>query len=60
MTTPPRAAITDCGAFVQTNGSWHFGSGFSNYSIFGGTQYEFAAPFYLYAGNWWLALGGSR
>jgi hypothetical protein len=49
----------DCGAFVQTNSNWHFGSGFSNYSAFGGTQYEFAAQFYLYAGNWWLALGGS-
>jgi hypothetical protein len=49
----------DCGAFVQTNSNWHFGSGFSNYSSFGGTQYEFAAQFYLYAGNWWLALGGS-
>ncbi|HTQ56484.1 MAG TPA: neprosin family prolyl endopeptidase [Bryobacteraceae bacterium] len=48
----------DCAAFVQTSSSWHFGAGFTNYSAAGGSQYEFAAQFYLYAGNWWLALGG--
>jgi hypothetical protein len=47
-----------CGAFVQTNGNWYFGAGFSNYSVWGGAQYEFSAQYYLYQGNWWLALGG--
>jgi len=49
----------DCAAFVQTNSSWHFGGGFNNYSTLGGSQYEFAAQFYLSGGNWWLALGGA-
>jgi len=49
----------DCAGFVQTNSSWHFGGGFSNYSTFGGSQYEFAAQYYLSGGNWWLALGGA-
>lgn len=49
----------DCAGFVQTNGSWYLGSGFSNYSTSGGPQYSFEAQYYLYAGNWWLALGGS-
>jgi len=48
-----------CAAFVQTNSTWHFGSGFANYSVIGGAQYEFSAQFYLYQGNWWLALGGT-
>ncbi len=46
-----------CGAFVQTNGNWHLGGGFSNYSTVGGTQYSVALGFYLYNGNWWLAAG---
>jgi hypothetical protein len=50
---------TDCGAFVQINSSWHFGSGFVNYSVTGGTQYEFSAQYYFYQGNMWLALGGA-
>jgi hypothetical protein len=33
--------------------------GFTNYSTQGGTQYEFTAEYYLYQGNWWLALGGA-
>lgn len=49
----------DCAAFVQTNSSWYFGAGFSNYSTAGGSQYDFSAEYYLYAGNWWLALGGA-
>lgn len=49
----------NCPAFVQINRNWHFGSGFTNYSTQGGTQYEFTAEYYLYQGNWWLALGGA-
>jgi hypothetical protein len=49
----------NCPAFVQINRNWHFGAGFTNYSTIGGTQYEFTAEFYLYEGNWWLALGGA-
>ena len=48
-----------CPAFVQINRNWHFGSGFTHYSTLGGTQYEFTAEYYLYQGNWWLALGGA-
>jgi Neprosin len=44
---------------VQTNANWHFGYGFNHYSTQGGTQYEFTAEYYLYEGNWWLALGGT-
>ena len=49
-----------CGAFVQVNNSWYFGGGFSNYSTYGGAQYDFSAEYYLYNGNWWLALGAER
>jgi hypothetical protein len=48
----------DCGAFVQTNNNWYFGSGFTNYSTLGGAQYYFQAQYFLSGGNWWLALGG--
>jgi hypothetical protein len=48
----------DCAAFVQVNHNWFFGSGFANYSINGGAQYELPMQWYLYAGNWWLQLGG--
>ncbi len=46
-----------CGAFVQVNNSWYFGAGFTHYSTYGGTQYEFQALYYWYGGNWWLGLG---
>ena len=49
-----------CRGFVQTNGSWYFGAGFSNYSKIGGAQYEFRAQYYLYEGNWWLGLGNAN
>ena len=49
----------NCPAFVQINRNWHFGYGFNHYSTQGGTQYEFTAEYYLYQGNWWLALGGA-
>jgi hypothetical protein len=48
-----------CAAFVQTNTSWAFGAGFTHYSTKGGTQWEFAAQYQLYKGNWWLFLGGT-
>ncbi len=47
----------DCGTFVQTNGNWHLGAGFNNYSTVGGAQYEVALGYYLSGGNWWLAAG---
>lgn len=48
-----------CGAFVQYSGGngWYLGAGFSNYSSWGGAQYEFRAMYYFYQGNWWLGLG---
>jgi Neprosin len=48
-----------CGAFVQYNGGngWYIGAGFSNYSSWGGAQYEMRAEYYFYQGNWWLGLG---
>jgi Neprosin len=48
----------DCAAFVQVNHNWYFGSGFANYSVYGGAQYSLPMQWYLYAGNWWLQLGG--
>ncbi len=47
----------DCPAFVQVNRNWHLGGKFSNYSISGGAQYYFTMTWYLFQGNWWLALG---
>ena len=49
----------DCPAFVQTADSGDLGAGFSNYSTFGGAQYDFGAEYYLYEGNWWLAIQGT-
>jgi len=51
-----------CAGFVQYNGGngWYFGAGFSHYSTFGGTQYEFRAEYYYYQGNWWLGLGDAN
>jgi hypothetical protein len=49
----------DCGAFVQTSSSLHLGAGFSNYSLYGSSQYEIQLQYYLYAGNWWLRVGGN-
>jgi hypothetical protein len=49
----------DCGAFTQTNNNWYFGNQFTNYSVLGGTQYQFGAQFYLFQGNWWLGLTGA-
>src|SRR5215471_7812049 len=49
----------DCPAFVQVSRVATLGAPFTNYSVPGGTQYEFAAEYYLYQGNWWLAYQGS-
>ena len=49
----------DCAAFVQTSNTATLGGAFTNYSVYGGTQYDFSAQFYLYNGNWWLAIQGT-
>ncbi|MGC9947142.1 MAG: neprosin family prolyl endopeptidase [Bryobacteraceae bacterium] len=49
----------DCAAFVQVADNGDLGAGFSNYSAFGGAQYEFTAEYYLYESNWWLAIQGT-
>jgi Neprosin len=48
-----------CPGFVQTSNSLHLGAGFTNYSMFNGSQYEIKLQYYLYQGNWWLNVGGS-
>lgn len=48
----------DCPGFVQVDNSIRIGGSFTNYSTTGGTQHEFSAMFYLYEGNWWLAIEG--
>ena len=50
----------DCHAFVQTNPNWTFGGALGPVSSTGGTQYELEVAFYLYKGNWWLYLKGTR
>jgi len=47
----------DCPAFVQISRNWRLGGKFSNYSTSGGAQYYFTMTWYLFQGNWWLALG---
>ncbi|MGC2110092.1 MAG: neprosin family prolyl endopeptidase [Candidatus Korobacteraceae bacterium] len=49
----------DCPAFVQIAGNWYLGGKFSNYSASNGTQYYFTMTWYLFRGNWWLALGNN-
>lgn len=49
----------ECGAFVQVSNSAPLGGGFTGYSTYGGTQYEISAMYYLYRGNWWLAIQGT-
>lgn len=49
-----------CGAFVQYPGTGIIlGARFANYSTFGGSQYEMSAAYYLYKGNWYLAIDGN-
>jgi hypothetical protein len=49
----------ECPGFVQVDGFGLLGGGFANYSTPGGDQYEFSAEYYMYEGNWWLAIDGT-
>jgi hypothetical protein len=49
----------ECPAFVQVTNSRILGGGFNRYSTHGGAQYEITARYYLYRGNWWLAIQGT-
>jgi hypothetical protein len=49
----------DCAGFVQIDNSATLGGGFDDYSSFYGPQYEISAEYYLYQGNWWLAIQGT-
>jgi hypothetical protein len=49
----------DCPAFVQVANSGILGGGFNHYSTHGGTQYEISARYYMFRGNWWLAIQGT-
>jgi hypothetical protein len=49
----------DCPGFVQVDNSVFLGGSFTSYSTYGGPQYEFSAEYYLYQGNWWLAIQGT-
>jgi hypothetical protein len=48
-----------CGNFTQTNGNIYVGGGFSEYSQWGGAQYEVALQTEVYEGNVWLAYEGT-
>ena len=50
-----------CGAFVQVNNTYAFGVPFAPqyYSVPDGAQSELPLQFYLYQGNWWLAVNGT-
>jgi len=47
-----------CGAFYQVDSEAVLGAPLTS-SIPGGAQYEFTAQFYLFEGNWWLAINGT-
>ena len=48
-----------CGAFVQSSGSTiHLQTTLSPISVVGGAQYYISNGYYLYQGNWWLAVQG--
>jgi Neprosin len=49
----------ECRAFVQVNGGWALGSGFTQYSSYGGPQLGFQMQWKHFRGNWWLLLAGS-
>jgi hypothetical protein len=49
----------DCAAFVQTNSTIRLGGPFANYSVRGGTQYDFMLQWQLFGGNWWLYVDGT-
>lgn len=44
--------------FVQTNSAWTIGGALSPSSVQGGQQMEIEVAVYLFAGNWWIYLGG--
>ncbi|MGA2808193.1 MAG: neprosin family prolyl endopeptidase [Terracidiphilus sp.] len=48
-----------CDNFVQVADFGLLGNYFNTVSSTGGTQYEFAAMYYLYEGNWWLSYQGT-
>ena len=48
----------DAAAFVQTNPSWPLGGALSPVSAQGGQQLEIEVSWFLFAGNWWLYIGG--
>jgi hypothetical protein len=49
-----------CGAFVQYPGTGVIlGARLPNYSTYGGAQYDISAHYYLYQGNWFLAINGT-
>ncbi len=49
----------DCAGFVQTNKAVHLGGAFTQYSVSGGIQYQFAILVKLIKGNWWIYYRGS-
>jgi hypothetical protein len=48
----------DAAAFVQTNARWPLGGALSPVSTQGGQQLEIEVSWFLFAGNWWLYVGG--
>ncbi|MGH3496284.1 MAG: neprosin family prolyl endopeptidase [Nocardioidaceae bacterium] len=48
----------DAPGFVQTNNNWTLGGTLSPVSVQGGQQMEIEVTVYLFAGNWWIYLGG--
>jgi hypothetical protein len=48
----------ECGAFVAYVNNTCLGCSFSNYSTFGGTQWEYGEQYEWWQGNWWLAVQG--
>ena len=49
----------ECGAFVQVSNAATIGASLGVSSVAAGAQYDVSARFYLYAGNWWLAINGN-
>jgi hypothetical protein len=47
-----------CAGFYQVSNQGFFGASLTS-SIAGEAQYEFSAEYYLYNGNWWLAINGT-
>ncbi len=47
-----------CAAFYQVSSETFLGASVAS-SVYGDAQYELSAEFYLYKGNWWLAIDGT-